>query len=102
MLTILAALALATQQPEQDQACARFGDMAEAIMRNRQAEVPMSKTLEGLPKNPEWLYLILRDVVREAYGKQALYGPEAQAREVARFRNIWEQACFANMSDKPD
>ena len=97
MLTlILAAMAM---QPSDDAACTRFGDAAEAIMRERQNERPIGEVLAGLKRDPNWLYLMLRDMTLEAYGKEAYYSDEAQQREIKRFRNIWERACLANMAN---
>lgn len=96
MLTIIAAMALATQPAQEtlDQKCGAIGTMAEAVMKSRQFEVPMSKVMASTDKYASPLRETLRDMIRQAYSRPSYYTPEAKADEVNRFRNEWEAACY--------
>lgn len=101
MLTVLAAMALAQQEPA-PHVCESIGDIALSVMQARQSNAQLSLVIPAVDKamteSPEWARQMVRELVRDAYRRPAYYSPEAKAEEVMRFRNDWELACFERSS----
>ena len=97
MITILASLALAAQEPARHP-CEIVGDMTAGMMQSRQSDVPMSKVRASIQrifgKGEPWVYQIMMDALMDAYERPSYYTPESKAEEVNRFRNDWELECF--------
>lgn len=80
--------------PVSDAACKTFGDLAEQVMRARQADRPMSElmNLVGGAGDDGGL---ARKLIIEAYSKPAYHSEPNQKRAIAEFRNSVELVCFS-------
>lgn len=99
---IAIALALTTAQATQsdDEFCAAQADMAEIVMKARQAGVPMSSLLEiGAPApNP------YRQLIISAYELPRMSYAPNQEKMIQDFRNDYHLLCFKaieNANNKP-
>jgi hypothetical protein len=69
--------------------CTVIGDLAEAIMTNRQLGIPMSRMMEINGADD-----LARLMVMEAYKEPRYSSDEYQRRAVQDFRNEIEVACY--------
>lgn len=77
--------------------CPDLGAAAAAIMKSRQAEVPMSDVMKKLPGgDDEAVKGLFRSMVVMAYEQPSYQTPSNQERAVAEFRNQIEVLCYKN------
>ena len=77
--------------------CPDLGAAAAAIMKSRQAEVPMSDVMKKLPGgNDEAVKGLFRSMVVMAYEQPSFQTPSNQERAGAEFRNQNEVLCYKN------
>ena len=91
IIIITAALlaASAAQAFDYDKFCTAHGEMAEVIMKNRQAGTALSEMLT-VAKDDD----LIRSVVMMAYKQPRMRMPENQTEMVVNFRSERELACF--------
>lgn len=66
--------------------CKDVGDIAESLMKARQANVPISKIIEKVPK--------LKGLTLEAYKYPAYSSDKYRTKAIKEFRNRVEIACY--------
>lgn len=66
--------------------CKDVGDLAEALMKARQLNVPISKIIEKVPK--------LKGLTLEAYKYPAYSSERYRTKAIKEFRNRAEIACY--------
>ena len=80
--------------------CERMGRIAQNIMTMRQYETPMSKQMRSFTEryaNDEYWRLVTTEMVKMAYKIPAYSTKAVQEKEVSRFRNDTESACYENV-----
>ena len=72
--------------------CALVGQLAESVMLNRQAGLPMSTQLTTIvtPESPA----LIQNIIVLAYEQPRFHTPANQRRAVEDFRNDTEAACL--------
>lgn len=95
-LALVAAPALA-QGPDrvsEEELCASFGEMAQAIMGARQAGVSLSASLKIANEADEGDRELVRSIVMAAYERPAFSTQAYQDREAAEFGNQMHLTCL--------
>lgn len=76
-----------------DELCRTMGELAYTIMRNRQAEVPLS-TMLGSKTGNTWSDEATRRMVMAAFEEPSYQNPAMQQRAMQKFRNEVELECY--------
>lgn len=82
-----------TEQIDADQMCLEIGDLAEAIMTNRQLGIAMSRMMGAGPTDDAYAALF-REMLVSAFETPRYDSPEFQVRESQDFRAQWELICY--------
>jgi hypothetical protein len=94
-LALIAALALpATPAKADTETCVLLGQLAEQVMLNRQAGVPLSASLGVVPDEDTAYAALLRSITLSAYDTPRWHTPSMQRRAAEDHRDMAEQACF--------
>lgn len=79
--------------------CSLLGDLAENVMKSRQANVPISKLMgatDELGVSNDKALELYKSLVLMAYGRPRYNTPEFRNQSVADFRNQFETACYSS------
>lgn len=102
-IALIIALAWATPAQAQDTSmCPAIGDMAETLMKIRQAEGSFQITWEHFDKMERdgdkfaWFY---KKILIRAYDQPKFMTEAYKQQAVAEFRNAWVKACYKVMSE---
>jgi hypothetical protein len=99
-IALIAALALPTIPAKADtETCTLLGQLAEQVMLNRQAGVPLSSTLAIAPDNNSAFAVLFRSIITSAYDTPRWHTPSMQRRAAEDHRDMAEQACFRAARD---
>jgi hypothetical protein len=88
----LIAAPLYAQEPQSEDPCPALGDLARAIMENRQVGTPINRMME-IANGQELVIAI----TLEAYQQPQYSTPANQSRAVTEFSNDMMTACYLSM-----